>query len=185
MLGWSRSRLWYRFGIGARVKYHRQPKLCLHKHGNFCRFWEKLNRNKHLINIQYKTFLWLFCVSHSGYEKYFFIIIFCREWARYSMCYAVSPWALYRGRGAITSMWWSIARDFVKQSDKEHLIKPDWGHYYWLSQHRTILVEILMAVRAQFENSNEIGVFSKLTNTYCLVSIGASENFYRQVACIT
>ncbi|CAH1765582.1 964_t:CDS:2 [Entrophospora sp. SA101] len=37
---------------------------------------------------------------------------------------------------------------------------------------------IKMAVRAQFENSNEIGVFSRLTNTYCLVAIGGSENFY-------
>lgn len=35
-----------------------------------------------------------------------------------------------------------------------------------------------MAIRAQFENSNEVGVFSKLTNTYCLVGIGGSENFY-------
>jgi len=35
-----------------------------------------------------------------------------------------------------------------------------------------------MATRAQFENSNEIGVFSKLTNAYCLVAIGGSENFY-------
>ena len=42
-----------------------------------------------------------------------------------------------------------------------------------------------MAVRAQFENSNEIGVFSKLTNTYCLVAVGASENFYRQVLKLT
>lgn len=38
-----------------------------------------------------------------------------------------------------------------------------------------------MAVRAQFENSNEVGVFAKLTNTYCLVGIGGSENFYRFV----
>eukprot|EP01113_Clastostelium_recurvatum_P001155 TRINITY_DN1047_c0_g1_i2.p1 TRINITY_DN1047_c0_g1~~TRINITY_DN1047_c0_g1_i2.p1 ORF type:complete len:271 (-),score=43.07 TRINITY_DN1047_c0_g1_i2:13-741(-) len=29
-----------------------------------------------------------------------------------------------------------------------------------------------MAVRTQFENSNEIGVFSKLTNAYCLVATG-------------
>ncbi|KAJ3121781.1 Eukaryotic translation initiation factor 6 [Nowakowskiella sp. JEL0407] len=36
-----------------------------------------------------------------------------------------------------------------------------------------------MAVRAQFENSNDIGVFSSLTNSYCLVAIGGSENFYR------
>nr|CAB3241996.1 eukaryotic translation initiation factor 6 [Phallusia mammillata] len=35
-----------------------------------------------------------------------------------------------------------------------------------------------MAVRVQFENNNEIGVFSKLTNAYCLVAIGGSENFY-------
>ncbi|CAI5729457.1 unnamed protein product [Peronospora destructor] len=35
-----------------------------------------------------------------------------------------------------------------------------------------------MAVRCQFENSNEIGVFSKLTNSYCLVCVGGSENFY-------
>ncbi|KAJ3254507.1 Eukaryotic translation initiation factor 6 [Terramyces sp. JEL0728] len=35
-----------------------------------------------------------------------------------------------------------------------------------------------MAVRAQFENSNDIGVFAKLTNSYGLVAIGGSENFY-------
>jgi len=35
-----------------------------------------------------------------------------------------------------------------------------------------------MAVRAQFEGSNEVGVFAKLTNTYCLVAMGGSENFY-------
>ena len=35
-----------------------------------------------------------------------------------------------------------------------------------------------MANRCNFENSNEIGVFAKLTNTYCLCSTGGSENFY-------
>ncbi len=35
-----------------------------------------------------------------------------------------------------------------------------------------------MAIRIQFENSNDIGVFSKLTNSYCLVSNAGSENFY-------
>lgn len=35
-----------------------------------------------------------------------------------------------------------------------------------------------MAVRASFEKNNEIGCFAKLTNTYCLVAIGGSENFY-------
>lgn len=35
-----------------------------------------------------------------------------------------------------------------------------------------------MATRCQFENSNEVGVFAKLTNAYCLVALGGSENFY-------
>jgi translation initiation factor 6 len=35
-----------------------------------------------------------------------------------------------------------------------------------------------MSIRIQFENSNDIGVFSKLTNAYCLVSNAGSENFY-------
>lgn len=65
-----------------------------------------------------------------------------------------------------------------------------------------------MAVRAQFENSNEsvlfqrtgifpatqpiantvpiprVGVFATLTNAYAIVAIGASENFYRFVASV-
>lgn len=35
-----------------------------------------------------------------------------------------------------------------------------------------------MAVRALYESSSDIGCFARLTNTYCLVGIGASENFY-------
>eukprot|EP00324_Dicrateria_rotunda_P000415 CAMPEP_0206160572 /NCGR_PEP_ID=MMETSP1474-20131121/6891_1 /ASSEMBLY_ACC=CAM_ASM_001110 /TAXON_ID=97495 /ORGANISM="Imantonia sp., Strain RCC918" /LENGTH=245 /DNA_ID=CAMNT_0053562001 /DNA_START=28 /DNA_END=765 /DNA_ORIENTATION=+ len=35
-----------------------------------------------------------------------------------------------------------------------------------------------MAQRAQYENSNEIGVFAKLTNSYCLTGMGGSQNFY-------
>ncbi|TRM64542.1 hypothetical protein BD626DRAFT_492168 [Schizophyllum amplum] len=35
-----------------------------------------------------------------------------------------------------------------------------------------------MATRLQFENSSDIGVFSKLTNTYCLAAIQGSTNFY-------
>jgi len=35
-----------------------------------------------------------------------------------------------------------------------------------------------MATRAAYENNNEVGVFSKFTNAYCLVAIGGSENFY-------
>eukprot|EP00357_Protocruzia_adherens_P013126 CAMPEP_0114986246 /NCGR_PEP_ID=MMETSP0216-20121206/8320_1 /TAXON_ID=223996 /ORGANISM="Protocruzia adherens, Strain Boccale" /LENGTH=245 /DNA_ID=CAMNT_0002348661 /DNA_START=44 /DNA_END=781 /DNA_ORIENTATION=+ len=35
-----------------------------------------------------------------------------------------------------------------------------------------------MAIRAKFENSDEIGVYSRLTSNYCLVSTGGSENFY-------
>ncbi|XP_044763135.1 eukaryotic translation initiation factor 6 [Coccinella septempunctata] len=35
-----------------------------------------------------------------------------------------------------------------------------------------------MAQRVQYENSNEVGVFTKLTNSYALVGIGASENYF-------
>jgi len=35
-----------------------------------------------------------------------------------------------------------------------------------------------MAFRVQFEGNNEVGVFAKLTNAYCMVAIGGSENFY-------
>ncbi|KAN0134476.1 hypothetical protein V8E53_007622 [Lactarius tabidus] len=35
-----------------------------------------------------------------------------------------------------------------------------------------------MATRLQFENSSDIGVFSKLTNAHCLVAIQGSTNFY-------
>jgi len=35
-----------------------------------------------------------------------------------------------------------------------------------------------MTERTHFENSNEIGCFAKLTNTYCLCSSGGSENFF-------
>lgn len=34
-----------------------------------------------------------------------------------------------------------------------------------------------MAIRTQFENSSEIGVFAKLTNSYCLVGYGGSEHY--------
>jgi hypothetical protein len=39
-------------------------------------------------------------------------------------------------------------------------------------------LSFINSVGCQFENSNDIGVFSKLTNSYCLVAIGGSENFY-------
>lgn len=38
---------------------------------------------------------------------------------------------------------------------------------------------VLFLAGAQFENNNEIGVFAMLTNSYCLVAVGGSENFYR------
>eukprot|EP00999_Lentomonas_sp_LEN2_P000047 NODE_1044_length_1038_cov_75.736553_g999_i0.p1 GENE.NODE_1044_length_1038_cov_75.736553_g999_i0~~NODE_1044_length_1038_cov_75.736553_g999_i0.p1 ORF type:complete len:250 (-),score=40.76 NODE_1044_length_1038_cov_75.736553_g999_i0:215-964(-) len=36
-----------------------------------------------------------------------------------------------------------------------------------------------MALRTRFENSDDVGVFAKLTNGYCLVGQGASKNFYQ------
>ena len=35
-----------------------------------------------------------------------------------------------------------------------------------------------MATRTSFENSHDIGAYAKLTNAYCLVAVGGSENFY-------
>jgi translation initiation factor 6 len=35
-----------------------------------------------------------------------------------------------------------------------------------------------MATRLQFENNSDIGVFAKLTNSYCLAAIQGSTNFY-------
>eukprot|EP00811_Abedinium_folium_P004624 NODE_14257_length_1119_cov_4.884073.p1 GENE.NODE_14257_length_1119_cov_4.884073~~NODE_14257_length_1119_cov_4.884073.p1 ORF type:complete len:241 (+),score=78.49 NODE_14257_length_1119_cov_4.884073:175-897(+) len=34
-----------------------------------------------------------------------------------------------------------------------------------------------MAIRVAFENSCEVGVFARLTNSYCLCALGGSENF--------
>jgi len=35
-----------------------------------------------------------------------------------------------------------------------------------------------MALRAAFESSSEVGVFARLTNSYCLTALGASQNFH-------
>lgn len=35
-----------------------------------------------------------------------------------------------------------------------------------------------MTLRTRYESSDDIGVFSRLTNAYCLVASGASQNFY-------
>jgi len=37
-----------------------------------------------------------------------------------------------------------------------------------------------MATRCQFEHSSDVGVFAALTNSYCLVAPGTSENFFRR-----
>lgn len=39
-----------------------------------------------------------------------------------------------------------------------------------------LLIVIIPGI--QFENSSDIGVFSKLTNSYCLAALGGSTNFY-------
>ena len=42
----------------------------------------------------------------------------------------------------------------------------------------TTIYNYYMANRVQYENSNDIGVFAKLTNGYCLIAAGGSYNFY-------
>ena len=58
----------------------------------------------------------------------------------------------------------------------------DWIVYWkwnsFISAFQQWWVIIIMANRVQYENSNDIGVFSKLTNGYCLVAAGGSYNFY-------
>src|SRR4051812_48515691 len=41
-----------------------------------------------------------------------------------------------------------------------------------------LLFYFSMSIRCDYENSSDIGVFSKLTNSYCLVALGGSQNFY-------
>merc|ERR1712004_822997 len=41
-----------------------------------------------------------------------------------------------------------------------------------------VLTITMAVVRTHFENCNEVGVFSKLTNAYCLIGIGRSANFF-------
>lgn len=54
-------------------------------------------------------------------------------------------------------------------------------HPFQFTKKIIIIINLLISNShsgAQFENSNDIGVFSALTNSYCLVAIGGSENFY-------
>ena len=44
--------------------------------------------------------------------------------------------------------------------------------------YRTTSIAISMALRTRFESSDDIGCFARLTNAYCLVAQGASQNFY-------
>jgi hypothetical protein len=53
------------------------------------------------------------------------------------------------------------------------------GHSYALLSFIHLLYSFLRTIKGiQFENSSDIGVFSKLTNTYCLAAIQGSTNFY-------
>jgi translation initiation factor 6 (eIF-6) len=40
-----------------------------------------------------------------------------------------------------------------------------------------------MATRVQFENNNEVGVFARLTNAYCLVSDFRGQKDRKQLSC--
>ena len=53
-------------------------------------------------------------------------------------------------------------------------------HHFSVKYYKLKLYHIyyIMVTRMKFENSNEIGVFTKLTNKYCLCAIGTSENYY-------
>ncbi|KAI4354650.1 hypothetical protein L6164_003497 [Bauhinia variegata] len=58
-------------------------------------------------------------------------------------------------------------------------VTVDFSHFrVCFCDRRNLPVILIMATRLMFENSCEVGVFSKLTNAYCLVAIGGSESFY-------
>lgn len=59
------------------------------------------------------------------------------------------------------------------------ITKVSLNQFVLFQDQKLTLLSSIMAVRASFEKNNEIGCFAKLTNTYCLVAIGGSENFYR------
>ncbi|CAG8579654.1 12472_t:CDS:2 [Cetraspora pellucida] len=71
-------------------------------------------------------------------------------------------------------------RLYTPQENSRKLKKVNTNSHYL--KIRTNILETISKWRfvsgAQFENSNEIGVFSRLTNSYCLVALGGSENFY-------
>lgn len=41
-----------------------------------------------------------------------------------------------------------------------------------------ININIIMSLRVNFDGNNDIGVFAKLTNSYCIVGIGGSQNLF-------
>lgn len=67
------------------------------------------------------------------------------------------------------------------------MMKTYWGLTLWNSYGISYLFFFFNLVSVplflsflgvQFEGSNEVGVFAKLTNAYCLVCLGGSQNFY-------
>ena len=65
-------------------------------------------------------------------------------------------------------------------------VKQDFNFRIWFQEKKIVnsyysekfLKSIMAVVRTHFENNNEIGVFSKLTNSYCLIGVGRSANFF-------
>ncbi|KAK4165381.1 hypothetical protein QBC43DRAFT_378071 [Cladorrhinum sp. PSN259] len=83
------------------------------------------------------------------------------------------------GRYILLKMWNPTHHDPSTNIDIQAVVAKGFaGPRYYPSQTTETPNSYNMAVRAQFENSNEVGVFSTLTNSYALVAVGASENFY-------
>ena len=82
----------------------------------------------------------------------------------------------------------SARHPFIYQSISTSQLHHRYPHFHpWLlvrfsrillTPHHCIHTHLLSHPGIQFENSSDIGVFSKLTNSYCLAAIQGSTNFY-------
>ncbi|KHN24459.1 Eukaryotic translation initiation factor 6-2, partial [Glycine soja] len=88
----------------------------------------------------------------------------------------VGSYCAFSNRGGLcgsdtTATELSVIESVFKLREAQHNLQFDYLGQRFLSFS-------IMATRLQFENNCEVGVFSKLTNAYCLVAIGGSESFY-------
>lgn len=101
-----------------------------------------------------------------GGSCWLFEVIVCYSWRPVSLTKSFLPFPCI----IILHMFWFLPRLL--------LLYAFLRIFFWFVS-TSIFLTCYGSLGLMFENSCEIGVFSKLTNAYCLVAIGGSENFYR------